>query len=46
MRKKEVIVKQLNKDYPKFLKLIAKNDIKKLQWFFDLLEELKLCMTK
>ena len=28
-------------DYPKFLKLTKHNDIKRLQWFFDLLEELK-----
>jgi len=41
MRSKEEINKQLNKDYPKFLKLTKHNDIKRLQWFFDLLEELK-----
>ncbi len=42
----EIIIEKLNKGYPKFLKQIPKSDIKKLKWFFDLLEELKKCMTK
>ncbi len=41
-----IIIEKLNDGYPKFLKQIPKNDIKKLKWFFDLLEELKRCMTK
>ena len=51
MRREErlqVIIKKLNEGYPKILKQIPKikGDVKKLKWFFDLLEELKKCMMK